>query len=105
MLDLFVKRRVVGMVQQVAVEVGEIGDQRPGLVGVDADGGADGVQRVEEKMGLEATAERLEGQRIGRRAGLDQGHGVLLAGQDHARREHEEGGPGRRAEELHAHGR
>ncbi len=70
-IDLALERRVLRVVQQVAVEIGEIVHELAGFGRVDADRGAEGVECVEQEVRFQSAAERLEREMIRRRLGAD----------------------------------
>src|SRR5690606_20447418 len=57
-LHLALHRRVLGMVEDVAIEIGHARDEVTRALRVDADGRPHRVERVEEEVRLEAAPER-----------------------------------------------
>ena len=89
------------MRQQVPIEVREVADQLARARRIDAYGGTQHVERIEQEVRVEAATQRLERRLVGRGLGLHQRNRSLLALHDHAGDFHEQGDARSVDQELH----
>lgn len=100
-IDLARDGRVLGVIEQVAIQIRKIADEVAGARRVFSNRRAQGVEGVEEKVRLEPSTKRHEREMIGGRAGFDERDRGFFTREHHAGREDPERHARRDAKHLH----